>query len=218
MNIRYLGHACFFVRADSGVKVVFDPYEPGGFGGGIGYGVPTEAAEVVIISHEHADHNFAAAIPGNPRVVKGAGVHAEAPFPLRGIALKHDASGGSQRGDNTVFCAEIDSVRLCHLGDLGHTLTAAQAAEIGPVDVLLCPVGGLFTVDAKEATRVVEALKARITIPMHFKTPKVGFDLAPVEDFIAGKKNVQRPKTSEIAVTTYTLPAGAQIIVLEPAL
>jgi len=218
MNIRYLGHACFLVTADSGVKLVFDPYEPGGFGGGIGYGAPTEAADFVVISHEHADHNFAAAVPGNPRVIRGPGIHAQPPFPLRGIALKHDSSGGSERGDNTAFCAEIDDVRLCHLGDLGHTLTDAQVAEIGPVDVLLCPVGGLFTVDAKGATGVVEALKPRITIPMHFKTPKIGFALAPVDDFLAGKKNALRAQASDITVTRDTLPAEPQVIVLDPAL
>ena len=218
MKIRFLGHACFLVAAANGTKIVFDPYEPGGFNGGIAYGRLTEPADIVLITHEHADHNFAAGVPGNPQVIKGPGVHSAGLILFRGIALKHDASGGAERGDNTVFCAEIDEVRLCHLGDLGHELNAAQVADIGPVDVLLCPVGGLFTIDARSATEVVRALNPRITIPMHFKTPKIGFPLAPLDDFLAGKKNVRQDHVSEITVTRETLPAKPEIIVLDPAL
>jgi L-ascorbate metabolism protein UlaG (beta-lactamase superfamily) len=218
MTIRYLGHACFLVTDSAGTRIVFDPYEPGGFNGGIGYGPIKDAADIVVISHDHADHNYAAGVPGNPQVIKGQGVHSADTILLRGIAVKHDASGGTARGENTVFCTELDDVRLCHLGDLGHELTPAQVEEIGSIDVLLCPVGGLFTVDAQGATRVVESLNPRITIPMHFKTARTTFPLAPVDDFLSGKKNVRRENVSEITLTQDTLPAEPQIIVLEPAL
>jgi len=218
MIIRYLGHACFLVTDSDGIRIVFDPYEPGGFNGAIGYGPINEPADIVVVSHDHADHNYVAGVPGNPRVITGPGVQSEEIILVRGIAAKHDASGGSERGENTVFCADIDDVRLCHLGDLGHELTPAQVEEIGSIDVLLCPVGGLFTIDAQAATRVVESLGPRITIPMHFKTAKTTFPLAPVDDFLRGKKNVRRENASEITVTQETLPAEPQIIVLDPAL
>jgi len=218
MIIRYLGHACFLVTDADGIRIVFDPYEPGGFNGGIGYGPIKEPADIVVVSHDHADHNYVAGVPGNPRVIKGPGVQSEEIILFRGIAAKHDASGGSERGENTIFCADIDDVRLCHLGDLGHELTPAQVEEIGSIDVLLCPVGGLFTIDAQAATRVVESLGPRITIPMHFKTAKITFPLAPVDDFLRGKTNVRRENGSEITVTQETLPAEPQIIVLDPAL
>jgi len=218
VEIRFLGHASFLVAASAGAKVVFDPYEPGGYSGAVGYGPLKEPADVVVITHEHADHNYARGVPGNPQVIKGAGSHSAAGIGFRGVAAKHDISGGGERGDNTVFCAEIDGVRLCHLGDLGHQLTDAQVSEIGAVDVLLCPVGGTFTIDAEGASQVVRALHPRITIPMHFKTPKAGFPIAPVDDFLRGKDNVRREGGSEVTITKETLPDEAQVIVLEPAL
>lgn len=218
MKIRYLGHACFLVTSANGTKIVFDPYQPGGFDGAIAYGPLTEPADIVVISHEHADHNFAAGVPGNPQVIKGAGVHSAALILFRGIPLKHDSSDGSKRGDNTVFCADIDGLRLCHLGDLGHELNPSQGAEIGAVDVLLCPIGGVFTIDAAGASQVMRALNPRVTIPMHFKTPKISLSLAPLDDFLQGKKNVHYQRASEMTLTRETLPQEPQIIVLDPAL
>ncbi|HUT75567.1 MAG TPA: MBL fold metallo-hydrolase [Armatimonadota bacterium] len=218
MTIRYLGHASFLVAAADGANIVFDPYQPGAFNGAIGYGRMSEPAAVVAISHDHADHNFAAGVPGSPQVIRTPGAHWAGSVRLRGIAAKHDASNGEARGDNVVFCAEIDGVRLCHLGDLGHELSDAQVTEIGPVEVLLCPVGGTFTIDCEGATRVMQALRPRITIPMHFKTPKANLPIAPVDDFLRGKHNVRREGGSEITVTPETLPPEPLLIVLEPAL
>jgi len=218
MTIRFLGHASFLVTASSGAKIVFDPYEPGGYGGAMRYGRLQEPADAVVITHDHADHNYARGVPGNPQVVKGAGAHSAAGLALRGIAAKHDTAGGSERGDDTVFCVEVDGVRLCHLGDLGHQLSEAQVAEIGTTDVLLIPVGGTFTIDADGATQVMRALNPRITIPMHFKTPKIDFPLAPVDGFLRGGGDVLRDGVSEITVTKQSLPAEPQVVVLEPAL
>jgi L-ascorbate metabolism protein UlaG (beta-lactamase superfamily) len=218
MNIRFLGHACFLVTDSAGTKIVFDPYEPGGFGGGLGYGPLEEPADIVLISHDHGDHNFAAGVPGDPQVIKGAGEHSVGSLTFRGIAAKHDAKGGSDRGEDTIFCAEIDGVRVCHLGDLGHQLSRSQVADIGPVDVLMCPVGGFFTIDAQGATMVMKTLEARITIPMHYKTPKAAFPIAAVDDFVAGKTNVRHPGASDITVTRESLPDEPEIVVLEPAL
>ena len=218
MNIRFLGHSCFLVTTDGGTKIVFDPYEPGGSRGGLEYGPIREPADIVVISHEHADHNYAAGVPGNPEVIRGAGEHAVAGLTFRGHAMKHDAKGGDERGEDIVFCVEIDGVHLCHLGDLGHELSAAQVAQIGAVDVLMCPVGGFFTIDARGATQVIGALKPRITIPMHYKTPKAAFPIAPVDDFVRNKSNVRRLEASDISVTRESLPAEPQIVVLEAAL
>jgi L-ascorbate metabolism protein UlaG (beta-lactamase superfamily) len=109
-------------------------------------------------------------------------------------------------------------MQLCHLGDLGHLLSDKELAEIGPVDILLIPVGGFFTIDPKEATRVAEQIKPRILIPMHFKTEKCGFSIAPVEDFLKGKTNIKRPKASEASFDKATLPRQMEIVVLQHAL
>jgi len=137
---------------------------------------------------------------------------------MKGIPSYHDPSKGSERGANTIFTLKVDNIQLCHLGDLGHLLNDKELAEIGPVDILLIPVGGFFTIDAKEATRIAEQIKPKIVIPMHFKTEKCGFPIAPVEDFVRGKKNAKRPKASEATFDQSTLPKQTEIVVLEHAL
>jgi len=219
MKIRFLGHAAFLITTGEGTKIVTDPYEPGGFGGGIRYGPLTEPADVVVVSHDHADHNFVKMVPGNPALVKGTEDQSVRGVSFRALATWHDAAGGRQRGQNMVWVIEADGLRICHLGDLGHALDDDQVAALGEVDVLLIPVGGTFTVDATGATEVVNQVRPRIAIPMHYKTPKLGFDLAGVEQFLSGKSRV-RPRTagSEIEVTKDTLPEPTEVVVLEPAL
>jgi L-ascorbate metabolism protein UlaG (beta-lactamase superfamily) len=137
---------------------------------------------------------------------------------LKGIPTYHDPSKGSQRGTNTIFTFLIDGIQVCHLGDLGHILSEKELVEIGPVDILLIPVGGYFTIDANEATRVAEQIKPKVLIPMHFKTPKCGLPISAVEEFLKGKAKPKRPNTSEVAFDKGTLPQKMEIVVLEHAL
>ena len=113
---------------------------------------------------------------------------------------------------------KIDGLRVCHLGDLGHVLTHEQIRQVGSVDILLLPVGGQATINARVATEVARQLHARLIIPMHYKTPKIRFPFAPVDDFLHNKNNFSRPSTGEIEITKDTLPSEAQIVVLEPQL
>jgi L-ascorbate metabolism protein UlaG (beta-lactamase superfamily) len=218
MKIRFLGHAAFLITTAGGAKIVTDPYEPGGFGGAIGYGPLTEPADVVVVSHDHADHNYVDMVPGKPAIVRGTKDQSVRGVAFRAVATHHDAAGGRERGENVVWMMEADDLRLCHLGDLGHTLTADQVAALGSVDVLMVPVGGTFTVDAEGATEVVNAVKPHIAIPMHYQTPKLGFHLASVDEFLAGKARVRRVGGPEIELTRETLPEPTEIVVLESAL
>jgi len=218
MKIKFLGHAAFLITTSAGTKIVTDPYEPGGFGGSIRYGRLTEPADIVIISHEHADHNFAKMVPGRPRVIRGLGEEAIKDVKLRSLATYHDASGGAERGENIVRVIEADELAVCHLGDLGHTLSAEEVAALGRIDVLMVPVGGTFTIDAEGATAVVSRLRPHIAIPMHYRTEKVGFNLSSVDNFLAGKPRVRRVEGCEIEVTKATLPEPTEVVVLKPAL
>ncbi len=215
MKIRWLGHAAFLLASKDGLRIITDPYATGE---GISYGEIEEAAEVVLISHEHADHNNARAVKGKPEVIRGAGTHRAKGIEFRGIASFHDPSGGKLRGSNTIFCFTLDGIRLCHLGDLGHVLSKEQVAQIGQVDVLFPPVGGYYTIDAQEATQVVEQLKPKVVIPMHFKTPKCGYPISPVEDFLRGKERVRKIGGSEVELEAPGLPDLTWVWVLEPAL
>jgi L-ascorbate metabolism protein UlaG (beta-lactamase superfamily) len=213
MKIKWLGHATFLITSDSGTSVMTDPYATSA---DIKYGPINEAADIVTVSHEHHDHNNVSAVKGSPQVVRGS---AEVKgIKIKGIPAYHDASQGSQRGSNTIFCFEMDGVNICHLGDLGHPLSEAQAASLGKVDVLLIPVGGFFTIDAKAAGQVAEQLKPRVIIPMHYKTDKLNFPIKGVADFLQGKKNVSRLDASEVVLKKGELPTSTQIMVLKPAL
>ncbi len=217
MKIKWYGHAAFLITSDQGVKIIIDPYEPG-FMGQLNYGQIEDAADFVLVSHDHGDHNHTAPLPGSPQVVKGTGPKTVRGIPVKGIPAFHDQSKGSERGNNTIFVFTVDGIRTCHLGDLGHILNEKELAEIGPVDLLLLPVGGYFTVDAGEATKVVGQIKPKILIPMHFKTEKCGFPIAPVEDFLKGKAKVKRLGASETTIDPLSLPAATEILILDHAL
>jgi L-ascorbate metabolism protein UlaG (beta-lactamase superfamily) len=218
MKIKFLGHAAFLITTASGTKILADPYEPGGFGGAIGYGALEEAVDVVVVSHDHGDHNYVKMARDRPTVVRKAGQETHGGVSFRSLATHHDASQGAARGENVVRLMEADGLRICHLGDLGHTLSAEDAAALGAIDVLMVPVGGTYTIDAAGATAVVNQLRPKIAIPMHFKTPKAGLPLAPVDGFLADKPRVRRVLGSEIEITPESLPEPTEIVVLEAAL
>ena len=218
MKIKWCGHATFLITSASGTKIVTDPYEPGGYNGALAYGSIPDEINIAVVSHDHPDHNYVKALKGKPQVVKGTGTKAVSGIEFKGIPTYHDTTKGKERGQSTIFCFTVDGVRLCHLGDLGHTLSAKEIAEVGQVDVLMIPVGGFFTIDAKVATEVMHSLKPRLVIPMHVKTAKCSFPITTVEEFIAGKSNVKKLATSEIEVTKDTLPASTEIHVLKFAM
>jgi len=218
MKIKFYGHSAFLITSDQGATIALDPYESGAFGGALTYGKIPDQADVVLVSHDHADHNDAKDVPGSPEIVKGSGPKTAKGISFKGISAYHDPSKGSERGANTIFTFAVDGIRVCHLGDLGHILSDKDLAEIGPVDILFIPVGGHFTIDPKEATRVADQIKPRVLIPMHFKTDKVNFPIVPVEDFLKGKIRVKRTGKSEAAFEKGALPNQMEIVVLEPSL
>jgi len=182
------------------------------------YGEIRESADIVTVSHEHNDHNNVATVGGSPEVVRGATIAEIKGVKLKGIPCYHDDVSGSRRGDNTIYCFEIDGVRVCHLGDLGHRLSDKQVAELGKVDILLIPVGSVYTIDAKVATKVCNQLKPKVIMPMHYKSGKCGFPKAGVDEFLWGKEGVNRLNVSEVEFKPGGLPATTQIIVLKSAL
>ena len=213
MKIKWLGHSSFAITSDNGTKIITDPYAPAEK---LNYGEIKESADIVTVSHDHFDHNNVAAVRGNPEVVRETAEIKGLKF--KGISTYHDDIHGKRRGKNTMFCFEVDGVKVCHLGDLGHQLTAEQVAEVGEVDVLLVPVGGFYTIDATVAGKVCDQLKPRVIIPMHFKTNKCAFPISGVDEFLQGKSNVSQLDASEVEFQAGELPVTTQIIVLKPAL
>ncbi len=216
MKVKWLGHASFMITSDAGTRIITDPYMTSER---LTYGEIKESAGVVTVSHEHGDHNNVAAVKGNPKVVREAVPVEIKGIKFNGIPSYHDDAGGGKRGNNIIFCLEVDGIRVCHLGDLGHQLGDKEVAEVGRVDILLCPVGGNFTIDARVATEVCNKLAPKVVMPMHYRNERCSsFPVSGVDDFLMGKANVNRPDASEVEFKRGKLPTTTQIIVLKPAL
>lgn len=214
MKVQWLGHAAFLITSEDGVRIITDPYAPDER---LTYGPIDAAADIVTVSHEHRDHNNVATVKGNPEVVRDPGRRQVKGVDILGVSTFHDARSGGQRGGNTIFRLTVDGVKVCHLGDLGHPLGESQAEELAPVDVLLVPVGGYYTIDAALATRVCDLLNPRVVIPMHFRNPECDFPIADVEPFLQGRPNVRRLDGSEVELKKETLPTATETVVLKPA-
>lgn len=184
MEITWLGHSSFLFKDSKGRTLLTDPFDDS-----VGYKVYDGEADVVTISHHHFDHDYIERIKGNLHSIDKVGFFNICDIDIIGIPSYHDNVKGAKRGENVIYVFKMDDYRICHLGDLGHVLTLADADQIGHIDVLLIPVGGNFTIDGKEATAVCKLLNPHIVIPMHFKTPSVSFPIDGVETFLTHMQN-----------------------------
>jgi L-ascorbate metabolism protein UlaG (beta-lactamase superfamily) len=176
-------------------------------------------ADIVTVSHDHQDHNAVDRVDGNPIAVRGPGVHCAAGLEVVGIASSHDDAGGTKRGQNTIFSFTLEGVRLAHLGDLGAPLDETQRAALRDVQVLFLPVGGFYTIDAAQASGVVDSLPdVRLVFPMHYRTESVAdWPIAPVDAFLRTKDNARHIETSNAVLTKATLPESLEVWVLNHA-
>lgn len=211
VRVEWLGHACFLVTGKS-VTVLVDPFA---VEAGLDYPAISVRADVLLVTHEHLDHNNMRAAKGNPVLIRGPGEW-EAPIDVKGIVANHDASGGSQRGKTTVYRFEVDSVAFCHMGDIGEIPDEKTLRWLMPLDVLMVPVGGVYTIDSKGADQLIGILNPRIVLPMHYKNEFVRYPLATVEPFIRGKGNVTRESSNTVVLSKSSLPSETRIIVLSP--
>ncbi len=179
MKIQWHGHSCFSIHTSSGFHGVTDPCDPG-----TGYEIHIQNPDVVTLSHSHHDHNYLPAVSGNPKVIQTKGPFQIKDVRIQGFPSFHDKQCGALRGSNMIYLFEGDGIRILHLGDLGHLPSKELVREIGSIDILLCPVGGIYTIDASEAVQAVLLLQPRVCIPMHYKTNLLAFSLAPVQDFL----------------------------------
>jgi len=216
MRITWLGHDAFLFESDEGKKILTDPYVAGSYDGSVGYEEIKETVDIVTTSHEqHPDHFDKTHFGRHPNLVRGAGEKTVENIPFKGIATFHDKSNGSERGTNTIFVFEVDGMRICHCGDLGHLLSDAQIKEIGKVDLLFIPVGGYFTIDHKEAWEIAKKIAPPILIPVHYKTDVLGFPLDRVDVFLKGKKNVKEIDGDTFEITVDELPEPTEIRVFQ---
>jgi len=209
MEISWLGHSCFRIKG-SQATVITDPYAPT-----LGYSLGKPTASIVTVSHPHPGHSYVEGVGGEPKLVTGPGEYEISGVLIIGMSTFHDQERGSVRGKNTVYLLEVDEVTICHLGDLGHTLTAEQTEGLENIDVLLLPTGGLSTIDAPMAAQVMRQLEPKVVIPMHYQTEALNRELEPVDRFlkeIGVEEVVSKPKLS---FTKSNLPISAQVFLLD---
>ena len=215
MHIIWQGQSCFQIIAAHNkeqVVLVIDPFDEA-----TGLKVPNFTADILCITHDHHDHNNKKAVKGEPFLIEGPGEYEVKEVFIQGIPAFHDDKEGKERGQNTIYVVEAEGMRLCHLGDLGQKeLTSEQLEKIGDIDILMVPVGGVYTIDSKEAAKIISQIEPRVVIPMHYFVPKLKIKLEGVDKFLKemGKKSVEpQPK---LLIKQKDLPEEeTQIVVLK---
>ena len=194
MKLKWLGHSCFEITLNNGKVFVTDPYDDT-----VGYPSLHAKADVVLSSHDHFDHNYFAAIEGEYQLINKPGEYECFGAKITGVHSFHDEVRGAKRGENVIFTLEADGVKMTHLGDLGHMPeTEAQKAAIRGADVLLIPIGGVFTITTPEAVKVIEAYKPVAAIAMHYRNHLCSFDVADNAEFIKETNAVTLPNEVEV--------------------
>jgi L-ascorbate metabolism protein UlaG (beta-lactamase superfamily) len=176
MVIKYFGHACFLIELSNKTRLIFDPF------GDIGYKMQRATADIALISHNHYDHNNVNVVDGIKVVVHDAD-YIKNGLSIKSIKTYHDEMQGALRGENYVHIVDFDGKKIAHLGDFGEDVSLTDLSIIDGVDVLFLPVGGKYTIDAVSAKKVVDIVKPKLVIPMHFKTPSSTVDVASVQNF-----------------------------------
>jgi L-ascorbate metabolism protein UlaG (beta-lactamase superfamily) len=208
MEITWNGYACFRLKGKN-ATVITDPFPPD-----IGYSMEKQSAQIVTVSHNHPNHSFSQAVGGEPKVVSRPGEYEIGGVLIIGLATYHDDEKGSVLGKNNVFAIEVDDVNICHLGDLGHALSANQIEELGNIDVLLIPVGGGSTISATQAAALVRTLEPKIVIPMHYKTLTLAKQIDGVDKFLKEMGLTEIASQPKLTVTKSSLPPSTQVVVL----
>src|SRR5690242_6996234 len=220
MLVEWYGMSAFRLEG-AGKAVAIDPF--GDVSGLAARGIhfdypPIEGvtADLLLVTHEHRDHNGVETIGGDPVVLRSTAGTFESPLgEVVGIASEHDPAAGTQRGPNTIYVFELDGIRICHFGDFGQTaLRDEQAEAIGSVDMLFIPVGAGLTIGPEQAGEIAGRLGARWILPMHYRTPRIGF-LDPVDPFLDRMANVHRVEATSF--DTADLPDESPLVIVPKA-
>ena len=210
MHIKWFGHSCFLITSRTGTRILTDPYDQS-----LKYEPPAVESDLVLVSHDHFDHNAVDVVGGSPTVVKGSGEFEG--VQIHEIPTYHDRSEGADRGENSLYYFEIDGVHVAHLGDLGHALTNRQLEKLEDVDLAFVPTGGFYTIGPDIAAEIVEQMSSlKVAVPMHFKTDQLSasdFPLASAEEFTEKFDQVNR--IGDSAYQFETLPESLEIWVFQ---
>jgi L-ascorbate metabolism protein UlaG (beta-lactamase superfamily) len=209
LDVTWLGHGCFRLRGRAAAAVT-DPYPPS-----IGLKLQRLDGNLVTVSHEHENHNYTQ-VMREAYEIRGPGEYEVAGVSVIGVPTYHDPEKGARHGRNTIYLIEIDDVRVCHLGDLGHPLDDSEAEAISAPDVLLVPVGGHTTINAAQAAGVVRQLEPRYVVPMHYAIPGLKLDLDPLDRFLKEMAVAATEPLPKLSVQASSGEYETKVVVLEP--
>ena len=216
-KIYWTGQSCFQISLsnskDNSAEVVIDPYSD------IGLKLPRLSADIVMVTHDHPDHNNIGAVAGSPFVIQGPGEYEIKEVFIRGIPSFHDDKEGKERGSNTIYIFESENMKFCHLGDLGQSqLSDEQMEKIDSVDVLMIPIGGVYTISANAAQKIISQIEPKIVIPMHYKIPGLKVELDELSKFlkIMGKNAIEPVDKLTLKFSLLPKEGAMEIIVMKP--
>jgi len=207
LKIRWHGHSCFEITNKS--TIVTDPHD----GKSIGIPTPTVLADIILVSHDHYDHNSVKTVEKETtKIITETRKRQIDDVSIKGFSSFHDEHQGTKRGENIIYRWIIDDVIFCHLGDLGHTLDEKTIKNIGDIDVLFIPVGGTYTLDAAKACKVIHQLNPTIVIPMHYKIEGLSLPIAGVDEFLDQTKEFKIIKVgNEIDIEKDEFPEDPEL-------
>jgi len=206
LQIRWHGHACWEITND--LTLVTDPHD----GKSIGIPAPSVAGDIILVSHDHYDHNSVKTVEKeDSKVVTDSRKRTISNIEIMGVDSFHDEDFGAKRGPNIMYKFVIDGIKFCHLGDLGHDLDDETVEKIGDVDILFVPIGGTFTVDDKQAWNVINKIKPKIIVPMHYKIGGLSLSISGIDPFLAQAKYKVIPVGNEIDIEKEDLPTEPEI-------
>lgn len=209
-EIKWLGHSCFRIRGREAV-ILTDPAGPI-----TGYVLDRQQANIVTVSHDHPGHNALELLEPGYRAITGPGEYEISEVFIHGVRTYHDAEHGARLGKNTVYAIELEDLVICHLGDLGHVLTEDQIAQLGPIDILLVPVGGGPTLNAAQAVEVIGQLEPAVVIPMQYQTDAGDREREPLDRFLKEVGVADATPRDRLAIRKSELGESMQIVVLRP--
>jgi len=206
LQIRWHGHACWEITNDK--TVVTDPHD----GRSIGIPAPSVQGDIILVSHDHYDHNSVKSVEKeDSKVITDERKRNINGIDIKGFSSFHDEVGGAKRGSNIIFKFKVDELDFCHLGDLGHELDDDTVEKIGKIDVLFIPIGGTFTVDDKSAWNIIKKLNPKIVIPMHYKIGGLSLPIAGIDPFLEQNKYKVLPVGNEIEIDKEDLPKEPEV-------
>ena len=210
MKIKWWGHASFLITNSNNKKILTDPYNEE-----LPYKKITDKVDYVTVSHDHFDHNAVDLLEGSPKVIKSSSGFNDENISVEGISVYHDDAEGNKRGKNIIFVINTDGYKIAHLGDLGHDLNKEELNKLKGIDIILIPVGGNYTIDAKKAKDIVDEIKPKIVLPMHYKTDILDFPITGVDEFLSyfEKDNIEIFDGSEVEINK--LPSKQKLYLLD---